>query len=288
MRKSRKIRLEKLRKMMLANLSKPTKYKHPFHIVSNSPWPFVGAFSAFVTAVGFVMYCHNIVDGLVTFKTGLYSLIGLMFAWWRDVIREGTFEGKHTSYVQNGLRFGMILFIVSEVMFFFSFFWAFFSSALNPVYNIGGVWPPTGIEVISPWMLPLLNTALLICSGVTVTLSHYSLLGAYKKLWAKSLLLTVSFGLLFTYYQYWEYSEAKFSISDGIYGSVFYMLTGFHGFHVIVGVIFLIICGLRLYFLNDQSRQHHVGFEAAIWYWHFVDVVWIFLYLFLYWWGGKN
>jgi len=207
------------------------------------------------------------------------------FFWWRDVIREGTYIGDHTLVVTKGLRCGMILFIVSEVMFFFSFFWAFFHRALAPVYQLGCCWPPVGIEIINPFGVPLLNTAILLGSGVTVTWCHRELLVGNRGPALLSLLLTVLLGVFFTGLQAWEYVEASFTISDRVYGSTFFVATGFHGLHVLIGTVFLLVCLFRLYF-GHFSKGHHFGFEAASWYWHFVDVVWIFLYLFIYWWGS--
>jgi len=208
--------------------------------------------------------------------------------WFYDIIIEGTFEGKHTLKVQDGLRLGMILFIVSEVMFFVSFFWAYFHSSLAPSIFIGGVWPPAGIQPLNPLHLPLLNTIILLTSGASVTVVHYAMCYPGGSKWIKAnyyLLITVLLGVLFTLFQLYEYKHAPFSIIDNIYGSVFYMSTGFHGFHVLIGTVFLFVCFLRMinhHFMSD----HHVGFEAAAWYWHFVDVVWLFLYLMVYWWGS--
>jgi cytochrome c oxidase subunit 3 len=180
----------------------------------------------------------------------------------------------------------MILFIVSEVMFFFAFFWAFFHSSLAPTIEIGSVWPPLGIEVLNPWDIPLLNTLILLLSGVTVTWAHHSIVAGERKQAIISLTLTVSLGIIFTIFQALEYIEANFTISDSVYGSTFYMATGFHGFHVLIGTIFLSVCLLRLFY-KHFTRQHHFGFEAAAWYWHFVDVVWLFLFITIYWWGGS-
>lgn len=260
-------------------------HRHPFHLVDPSPWPIVASLGALTLTLGGVMFMHNYSGGGQLLMLGFITVLYVMATWWRDVIREAAFEGKHTSVVQEGLRLGMILFIVSEVMFFFAFFWAFFTSSLTPVFNIGGVWPPVGIEVISPWGLPLLNTILLLSSGATVTWAHHAIVGGLKQEAQTSLYLTLTFAIYFTTFQFLEYLEAPFSISDGVYGSTFFMATGFHGFHVVIGTIFLSICAIRLYF-DHFSRQHHFGFEAAAWYWHFVDVVWLILFLGIYWWGA--
>jgi len=213
-------------------------------------------------------------------------LIYGMSIWWRDVIREGTFGGHHTKAVQNGLRFGMVLFIVSECLFFFAFFWAFFHSSLSPTIELGCVWPPKGIVTPDPWGIPLLNTVLLLSSGASVTWAHHAILAGNRSQALQSMILTVCFGVIFTAFQAYEYVELPFTISDSVYGSCFFLLTGFHGFHVLVGTLFLIVCTFRI-LAHHFTRFHHVGFEAAAWYWHFVDVVWLLVFLSVYWWGGN-
>lgn len=259
---------------------------HPFHIVDPSPWPLFSAMSCFLTAVGAAMYMHSFIFGDLILLTGLISVISCMFVWWRDVIREATFNGNHTKTVQRGLRSGMLLFILSEVMFFLAFFWAFFHSSLSPTIEIGSVWPPVNITPFNPWGVPLLNTLILLLSGSTVTWAHHEILVGRKQLAQLSLLLTILLALFFTCLQVYEYVEASFTISDGIYGSTFFMATGFHGFHVIIGTIFLTVCYFRLV-KNHFTKTHHFGFEAAAWYWHFVDVVWLFLFVNIYWWGNS-
>jgi cytochrome c oxidase subunit 3 len=229
---------------------------------------------------------HNYSGGGFLLLTGFFFLLFVMFTWWRDVVREGTYEGQHTKAVQTGLRMGMLLFIVSEVMFFFAFFWAFFHSSLAPVPEIGGVWPPKAIEVMSPWGIPFLNTFILLTSGATVTWAHEAILQNNRGEALRSLFYTIIYAIYFTSFQIDEYYHAGFAMSDGIYGSVFYMATGFHGFHVFVGTCFLIVCAIRLYNYHF-TVEHHFGFEAAAWYWHFVDVVWLFLFVSIYWWGGS-
>jgi cytochrome c oxidase subunit 3 len=246
---------------------------------------------------------------------GLAMIIYSMFVWWRDVVRESTFMGHHTSLVQLGLRYGMILFIASEVMFFLAFFWAFFHSSLAPSVEIGAIWPPKGISVLDPWEVPFLNTIILLSSGAAVTWAHHAILniiGTHISINEKNaneknaevganrsalhdniasqeaitaLAITVALALIFTGFQAYEYLEAPFTISDGIYASTFYLSTGFHGFHVIIGTIFLFICLLRLK-QNHFTKTHHFGFEAAAWYWHMVDVIWLFLFVCVYYWGG--
>lgn len=258
--------------------------KHPFHIVDPSPWPFFTSMSAFYTVIGLVMYLHFYEKGSKVLFSGLCLLALSMAFWWRDVIREATFEGQHTSYVRKGLKLGMLLFIVSEAMIFFAFFWAFFHSSLNPVPEIGSVWPPRGIEPIDPWKIPFLNTVVLLTSGATVTWAHYSILLGLRRTSIQALVCTLGLAFFFTFLQFFEYVEAPFNISDGIYGSVFYMITGWHGIHVIIGSLFLLVCFLRLV-KHHFTKKCHVGLESAIWYWHFVDIVWIFVYFFVYWWG---
>jgi cytochrome c oxidase subunit 3 len=258
---------------------------HGFHLVDPSPWPTIAAFSALMLTFGGVMFFHGYLKGEFISLFGFCMIIYIMFTWWRDITREGTYEGQHTLKVQRGLRLGVLLFIVSEVMFFFAFFWAFFHSSLSPTFNIGGVWPPIFLTILNPWEIPLLNTILLLNSGATVTLAHHAIIGGKKNDAQKALIWTILLAIFFTLLQGFEYVTAPFTISDGIYGSTFYMATGFHGFHVIIGTIFLVICLIRLK-LNHFTREHHFGFEAAAWYWHFVDVVWLFLFITIYWWGS--
>jgi cytochrome c oxidase subunit 3 len=261
--------------------------RHPFHLVDVSPWPIMGSFSALTLTTGTVMYMHSYNYGSFILLLGLLMLIAIMSLWFRDVIRESTFEGNHTNTVQNGIKYGVILFIVSEVMFFFAFFWAFFTASLSPTIEIGSIWPPKGINVFSPWEVPLLNTVILLSSGVTITWAHHAILANKRKSAIVGLALTVFLGAIFTCFQAMEYIEAPFNISDGIYGSTFYMATGFHGLHVLIGTTFLIVCLIRLIRFHFTSK-HHIGFEAAAWYWHFVDVVWLFLFITIYWWGGST
>nr|AVV48240.1 cytochrome c oxidase subunit III [Microporella ordo] len=208
-----------------------------------------------------------------------------MIQWWRDVTREGTFQGFHTSKTTKGLQMGMVLFIVSEVCFFFAFFWAFFHSSLAPTIELGNMWPPKGVNPLSPWGIPLLNTMVLLSSGVTVTWAHHSLLAINHKEVLIGLIATVALGLYFTFLQASEYLETSFSISDSAYGTTFFVATGFHGLHVIIGTTFLFICLIRAQKMHF-TQSHHFGFEAAAWYWHFVDVVWLFLFISIYWWGS--
>jgi len=259
--------------------------KHPFHLVDPSPWPLFASFAALVMTSGGVMYMHAYQGGGLVLATGFAMVLYAMAVWWRDVIREATFEGRHTREVQTGLRYGMLLFIVSEIMFFVAFFWAFFHSSLSPTVDIGCVWPPKGIEVVDPWGIPLLNTMLLLTSGASVTWAHHAIVAGRAREGVSALVYTVVLALIFTGFQAYEYLEAPFTLSDGIYGSTFYLATGFHGFHVAIGTLFLMVCLYRLA-RGHYSSGHHVGFEAAAWYWHMVDVVWLFLFVCVYYWGG--
>jgi len=263
----------------------PFNQKHGFHLVDPSPWPLVAAFSALMLTFGGVLFMHGYNGGGFLWRFGFLMILFVMFVWWRDIIREATFEGQHTELVQAGLRMGMLLFIVSEIMFFFAFFWAFFHSSFNPSIAIGGVWPPFFMAILDPWKIPLLNTVILLSSGATVTWAHHAIVWGSKYQASVALIATVLLAIVFTGLQGLEYITAPFTISDSVYGATFYMATGFHGFHVFVGTCFLTVCLFRLY-LNHFTREHHFGFEAAAWYWHFVDVVWLFLFLTIYWWGS--
>nr|YP_009104602.1 cytochrome c oxidase subunit III [Camaena cicatricosa]AIS20800.1 cytochrome c oxidase subunit III [Camaena cicatricosa] len=257
--------------------------KTPFHLVEMSPWPLLGSLGIFCMPVGFLLYVRHNAPHLLLFGLTLTSMIA--FVWWRDIVRESTYQGSHTSYVVKGLKYGISLFIVSEVCFFFAFFWAYFHSSLVPTVEVGSVWPPTGIKTLLPFSVPLLNTSVLLLSGVSVTWAHHSIEEGKYLDGILSLFLTVLLGVYFLLLQYGEYMETSFSVADSVYGSTFFIATGFHGLHVMVGVTFLTVCLIRLW-LHHFSKNHHVGFLAAAWYWHFVDVVWLFLYVSIYWWGG--
>lgn len=227
---------------------------------------------------------HHYFGGEKLLIGSLILLLYSMIVWWRDVIREST-AGSHTQVVQGGPRFGSFLFIVSEVMFLFALFWASSHSALAPTVDIGGIWPPKGIGLFDPRELPILNTLIPLSSGATLTWAHHALLAGPAERSLTALLATGSLALVSTTFQGMEYASAPFSISDSIYGSTFYVATGFHGFHVIIGTIYSAICGWRLS-IGQITQSHHVGFETAAWYWHFVDVVRLLLFLSIYWWGG--
>jgi len=255
--------------------------RQPFHLVEISPWPLTASIGAFTLTTGLTswFHIHYITPLIIASALIILSII----QWWRDVIRERTFQGHHTTYVTKGLRWGIILFITSEVLFFFAFFWAFFHRSLAPTPELGCCWPPTGIHPLNPFRVPLLNTAVLLASGVTVTWAHHRLLEINRTNTIQALIITVALGIYFTILQAGEYIEASFSIADSVYGSTFFVATGFHGAHVLIGSTFLIVCLIRTIF-HQFSSNHHFGFEAAAWYWHFVDVVWICLYLCIYWW----
>ena len=256
--------------------------KHPFHLVDPSPWPLLSSLAAGGLAGGAVMYMHG--SGPILLILGFLAVIGCMTGWWMDVVRESTPGSYHTKIVQIGLRYGVIFFIISEVMFFVAFFWAFFDMSIFPRL---GHWPPEGIKVFNPFELPLLNTLILLLSGTTVTWAHHALLHNDRKGLVNGLAITVALGFIFTLLQAYEYAHAAFGFKDGIYASTFYMATGFHGFHVIVGTLFLAVCLFRAK-KGHFTPENHVGFEAAAWYWHFVDVVWLFLFVCVYWWGGSG
>ena len=257
---------------------------HDYHMVKPSPWPVIGALGgAGLGLGGVVIFMHTGQIWLMTIG-GIVVLLTMYF-WWRDVIREGLDRIDHTPVVQRGLRFGMILFIASEVMFFAAFFWAFFNASIMPTDAVSNIWPPPGVETIPAWRLPFVNTLLLLTSGATVTWAHHALRHGNHQQLIYGLALTVALGVAFIGVQGYEYAHAAFGFREGIYPSTFFMATGFHGFHVTVGAIFLAVCLYRA--LKRQfTPDHHIGFEAAAWYWHFVDVVWLFLFIWVYWWGG--
>ena len=277
--------------------------KHDYHILPPSPWPFVGSFGATIMAIGLIAWIKGGVFGIEKgqwwlFATGLAGVLYTMFGWWRDVVKEAN-AGDHTPVVSIGLRYGMVLFIASEVMFFVAWFWIFFEMALfhhhrtlsgiEEVRAAWATWPPAGVEAVSPWHLPLVNTLTLLLSGTTITWSHHALQQGDRKGAKWGLILTILLGALFTCIQVFEYAHinheklfySEAAANSGLYGSTFFLATGFHGFHVFVGTLFLIVCLIRL--MNGAfTPKQHFGFEAAAWYWHFVDVVWLFLFAFVY------
>ncbi|MBI1329605.1 MAG: cytochrome c oxidase subunit 3 [Alphaproteobacteria bacterium] len=291
--------------------------RHDYHLVDPSPWPFVGSVGAFVMMVGAVFWMNSSYDffGLPVaghpwiFLIGLALVLYTMAGWWRDVINESVVRHDHRPIVKLGLRYGMLLFIASEVMFFVAWFWAYFNTAIFHADVGVSAWPPEGIITLDPWHLPLLNTLILLCSGTTVTWAHHAIQHGDRKGAVQGLLLTVLLGLSFSGIQAFEYAHAPFTFGfngleklpfttpshvdlaagvgnmGAIYGSTFFMATGFHGLHVIIGTIFLIVCLFRA-IRGDFTPDRHFGFEAAAWYWHFVDVVWLFLFACIYVWGA--
>nr|WRY72492.1 cytochrome c oxidase subunit III [Yangida basnetti] len=256
---------------------------HPFHLVDKSPWPLTGSIGLMTTLLGLTLWFNSSLMNSMTM--GTIIIILTMIQWWRDVTREASFQGLHTNKVIFSMKMGMILFITSEIMFFLSFFWSFFHSSLAPTMEIGMKWPPMGIMVFNPINIPMLNTMILLTSGVTITWAHNSFLNKDIKSMNQAMVITIVLGLYFSMLQLYEYIEATFCIADSVYGSTFFMATGFHGLHVIIGTIFIAVSASRMKNLH-LSTKHHVGFEASAWYWHFVDVVWLFLYVNIYWWGS--
>lgn len=256
--------------------------RQPYHLVQISHWPLTGSLGALALIYSLSNWFH--VNHKFYLPFSLVVILATIIFWWRDVIREATFLGIHTLKVRRGLEWGIILFISSEVIFFSAFFWAFFHRRLAPSFELGCSWPPTGIWPLNPFSVPLLNTAVLLASGVSVTWAHHALLSRIKIDLVIGLKTTVALGIYFTYLQATEYIETSFNFADRVYGSSFFIATGFHGLHVLIGSSFLIVCAVRREY-DQFTNDHHFGFEAAAWYWHFVDVVWIFLFLSMYWWG---
>jgi cytochrome c oxidase subunit 3 len=290
-----------IRKNINKNILKYFKEQHPFHLVSNSPWPALTAARLFLFLTDFVKILHNQEINFFIFYFYLFIFFYAVVSWFLDIVIEATFEGYHTFKVQKGLRLGILLFILSEVIFFFAFFWAFFHSAISPTIAIRCTWPPVRIITLNPWGIPFLNTIILLSSRVSVTWAHRALI--YAPIYRKSIIffktpaylarrdvvlriaLTCCLGLIFTILQKYEYEHALFNITDRIYRSTFYVTTRFHRVHVLIRTVFLFIAlvrHLQYHFTND----HHFRFEAAIYYWHFVDVVWLLLFVSIYWWGS--
>lgn len=270
---------------------------HDYHILKPSPWPLLGAVSAFIMLFGAVVYMSPRIPpdslfngvGPWVFLIGFVMVLYTMYAWWSECFTESE-VGDHTPVVRIGLRYGIIMFITSEVMFFAAWFWNFFKHALYPMGPLSpavdSVWPPVGIETFDPWHLPIINTLILICSGALATWAHHAIAeDGDNKTMVKALVGAIALGALFTVFQGFEYAEAAFGFSGNIYGASFFMATGFHGAHVIIGTIFLAVCMFRG-MKGKYTKEQHVGFEGAAWYWHFVDVVWLFLFIAVYIWGG--
>ena len=257
---------------------------HPYHLVSPSPWPIFTSVSIFILTLEGVLFMHGFEGFNYLLIIAVINVIYVMSLWFRDIISEGTYLGNHTNAVQKGLNLGVGLFIISEVFFFIAIFWAFFHSAISPSVELGAQWPPLGIQSVNPFELPLLNTVILLSSGVTITYAHHSLIQGNRKGGLYGTLATIILAIIFTFFQGIEYTVSSFTISDSVYGSCFYFSTGFHGIHVLIGTAFLAVGYWRLsaYHLTDH---HHLGYESGILYWHFVDVVWLFLYVSVYYWG---
>lgn len=274
----------------ITNMPRTQFQAQPFHLVTPSPWPLLTSFALLILTSATAMYFNGYANplggnGLVLVGIGFATTVAAMTLWFRDVVTEGTFLGDHTFAVQKGISMGVALFIISEVFFFISIFWAFFHSSLSPAVELGSQWPPVGIATINPFELPLLNTVLLLSSGATVTYAHHSLIGGNRRGALLGLIMTVVFAVIFTICQGIEYSNAGFTIADGVYGSTFFFSTGFHGIHVIIGTAYIAVGMFRL-ISNHLTDHHHLGFEGSILYWHFVDVVWLFLFISIYWWGS--
>lgn len=271
-------------------MSKP---QHEYHLVNPSPLPIATSISVLIMMLGAVGALHDFFGGKYIFILGLIMMISCAFSWWWDIIDEGRNDKAHSFVVQKGISLGMLLFIMSEIMFFFAFFWGFFKFSIFPVDILDGVWgtaksvwPPEKITTLDPWHLPFTNTLILLLSGTTVTWAHYALLKNDQYNTVRALTYTIILGICFTLLQIIEYSHAEFKFSDGIYPSIFYMITGFHGAHVILGTIFLATCLYRAKNGHFLKPYNHLGFTFAAWYWHFVDVVWLFLFIFVYVWGS--
>ena len=273
---------------------KDSKIGHKYHLVDPSPLPLLASVALFFLALGGVMFMHEYRFGTAVLVLAFVMILAVMYYWWKHVIQEGRVDHAHTDIVRKGLSFGMLLFIVSEMMFFIVFFWSFFHASIFPAEVLDGgsawpvkpgVWPPEGTKLIDPWNIPFLNTLILLLSGTTVTWAHYSLIENNQKDLKLALAVTVALGVIFTMFQLYEYYHAEFQWKDGIFSSNFYVTTGFHGFHVLIGTLFLFVCFLRARAGHFGSGNGHLGFEFASWYWHFVDVIWLFLFVFVYVWG---
>nr|YP_009728513.1 cytochrome c oxidase subunit III [Indomegoura indica]QIA95426.1 cytochrome c oxidase subunit 3 [Indomegoura indica] len=259
------------------------KINQPYFILNLSPWPILMSLNTFNLMISNIM--------IMNFKYNFMSMMNLIMMilistlWWRDIIRESTYQGNHNFYIMNLIKFSMILFIISEMFLFISFFWNFLHNSLAPSIELGLNWPPKNINFFNPLLIPLLNTIILLTSSFTVTLTHLYLLNNSKKKTIFFMNLTIILSIYFLMLQMLEYKQATFTFSDSIFGSSFYMATGFHGLHVIMGTIFLMINMLRMMKMHF-SYTHHISFELAAWYWHFIDIIWLFLYMTFYWWNN--
>lgn len=269
----------------MTNITRSNFQHHPFHLVSPSIWPFYTSICLLSLTNNGALSMHSFNNSYIIVYVALTLVILSMSLWFRDIINEGTFLGDHTLAVQKGLNLGVLLFIVSEGLFFMAIFWAFFHSALTPTVELGAQWPPLGIEPINPFELPLLNTIILLSSGATITYAHHSLIKGNRAGALYGSVYTVVLAMVFTLFQGIEYNVSSFTISDGAFGTCFFFGTGFHGLHVMIGTIFLGV-GLWRILAYHLTDHHHLGFEGGILYWHFVDVVWLFLFISVYYWGS--
>lgn len=258
---------------------------HPFHMVSPSPWPIYTSISLLSLTCSIVLTTHAFSNANYFWSLSIFTLIATMFFWFRDIIAEGTYLGDHTLAVQKGLNIGIGLFIISETLFFLAIFWAYFHSALSPTVDLGAIWPPVNIESINPFELPLINTIILLSSGVTGTYSHHCLIQGNRSGALKGLLYTIILAIIFSCLQAIEYYYSTFTLSDGIFGSCFFFGTGFHGLHVLIGTIYIFTALLRIRAYH-LTQNHHFGLEGAMLYWHFVDIIWLYLYISIYYWGS--
>nr|DBA43798.1 TPA_asm: COX3 [Bombus supremus] len=255
------------------------KKNFPFHMVTISPWPIILSINMMNMFLSIILWIY--LNNLLIMIINLLNMLLSMFMWFRDIIRESTFQGMHSFYIISMLKFSMILFIISELFFFISFFWTFFHNSVSPSIEINSIWPPKMIKFFNPFEIPLLNSITLIMSGLTVTMSHYNFLNNNYKLSTEDLMFTIFLGSYFNYMQIFEYENSFFCMNDSIFGSIFFLSTGFHGIHVLCGTLMLFYSLIRI--MNHHiSKIHHINFEFAIWYWHFVDVIWLFIYMFYY------
>lgn len=257
--------------------------RHLYHLVDESPWPLIVSMGALFFTIFMVFFTIRLNYSLLLVYLNFFMILLMMYSWWKDIVIEATYQGKHTLVVKRSIWIGFILFMLSEVMLFFVFFWGYFHYSLTIVYEIGYSWPGIDIEPVKSYRLPLFNTMILILSGITLTIAHKSLIIGDILNTKIYLLFTILLGVFFEMLQVIEYSLTPFNLNDSVFGTIFYFLTGLHGFHVFVGIIFLAICLVRLQ-KGQLLRESHTGFEFAIWYWHFVDLVWIILFCIVYWW----
>ena len=269
----------------MLSIDKKNYQNHPFHLVFPSPWPFYSSLSLLSLTLNGVLIIQDFI-GITFFVLLSFILLFItMIFWFKDIITESSYLGNHTSGVRKGLNVGIGLFIISEALFFLAIFWTYFHSCITPTIELATKWPPTGVESIDPFEFPFLNTLILLFSGISVTYSHHSLIEGNRKSYIISLLFTIILALFFTILQVIEYSISFFTVSDSIFGSCFYIGTGFHGFHVIIGTIFLLFGLIRSLFYHF-TEDHHLGLEFAILYWHFVDIIWLILFISFYYLGS--